>query len=352
MGNNLMLHSIAAYGPGTVNAGKDGQQKIIDFGGSLRAYISAQKIKAAFRSLLKDSGLPYGIQTRKMQKLLSDSIIDLIENGTVTKEDAKKISEDVIIGYLGRESKENDDETVDDEKKEENKKIEGTKYTPEEVEMLKDAVRKLAIDKKLTVKDINLLPIGKAVDIVLSGRMRPKKEIGAVKFSYAISTNKVDIGKKDYFRAIDDLGGDTLHIGEKTIATFIPYFYVEIDLDLVVKLLKDKDTVKKVLRILVDMMTLSLPRSESSSGGAASVSSSYVMAEYSNKTTRNFLCAFNKPVETLEDAIAALENTQRTMNNIYNYTTETKVLDCIKGNGSINDLMIFIESKVDGIKVD
>jgi len=279
--------------------------------------------------------------------------MDLIENETVTKEDANKLSEDIIIEYLGRKRKDDDVEDSGDEgKKEKKDKIEGTKYTPEEVEMLKNAMRKLVTDKELTIKDLNLVPIGKAIDIVLSGRMRPKKEIGAAKFSYAISTNKVDIGKKDYFRAIDDLGGDTLHVGGKTITTFISYFYVEIDLDLVVKLLKDKDLIKKVLKILVDMMTLSLPRSESSSGGAASVSSSYVMAEYSNKTTRNFLSAFIKPVETLEDAITALENTQRNMNNVYNYTTETKVLDCIKGNGSINDLMNFIESKVDEIKVD
>lgn len=254
------FHIIQSFGVSCLNRDDTGAPKTAFIGGTQRARVSSQCWKRAIRGFMHDRGLTVGIRTKDPSSVLKTRM----KTSCANKKLAEKCAASFISMFYGKQDE---------------KKPALFIFSPEELDMIVDAYRKVNFNpSKVTEKDLPSMLHKEgmdAVDIIAFGRMcaqNPQFNVsGAMHFGHAISTHEARL-EGDYFTAGDDLmtsgGSGFLGMSYFTSATF--YRYVSINVTEFLRYMGKADCIKTI-ETLVYALLCAVPgarRSGMAAGGA------------------------------------------------------------------------------------
>jgi CRISPR system Cascade subunit CasC len=291
-----MIHTLKNYSASSLNRGKDGDPKSLNFGDTWRGRISSQAIKRSIRlSEQFDSfhveGL-IGIRTRDLPAMVGSELsrrgweqaeIDLV---------LKKLTE------IGKRAEKEDKELGMT-----NQIMLFPAHTPATIaQQISDLGGAAKIDKL----EQNLKPLAMhSVDIALFGAMSTTRIFpnvyAACQVSHAMSVNRTQKAI-DYFVAVDDQTGTSKMIGENLFNSNCYYHSICVDMTQLVKNLSgDGQLAGSVIRRLIEAVTLTSP------GGKQNTFASHplpalLLVEVIHGPIFDYANAFEKAVTASEDA--------------------------------------------------
>jgi CRISPR system Cascade subunit CasC len=328
MSYKIMFHSLRFYAQ-PVNRDKHGNPKSLEIAGIRRNVNSSQAVKNWIRiglRTLEDMGIVVSIQTRSIGLKIKKMLLD----GGKTEAEADQGAADLLQVYIPHkevaekpEKAEKVEKPVKDgkkpkkEPKEKNALItETVRIFPEEMKLIEAQIKDYLEGRLKSLKDAKLVLGGVAVDIALSGTMRPSNIRGACKVGFDIGTTPMAT-EEDWFTAQEELQEfatteGASHMGSKKMGSFIAYGYQVIDFDLLVENLKGNvDLAKLVVGKMVDLIDTFGPNSESTSAGHADSHCTYMMIEKTEWAPRSFAVASEIPVDKTEENVARIRNCQK-----------------------------------------
>ena len=372
---HIIVHVLRFVGPGAVNRDRQGFLKSIMMG-TERLRFSSQKEKFSFREYFKRLiGLPISTQTRSLAAMtetelknlgvkddkareLAIALLDNFLSHNLKKKEAKKVAkkaaEDKVAAAKKAENPDKKEEAP--EKEEESTDTETVRIFPEEKEELLQACKDLASGK---VKDASLIEFthaGIAIDIAMSGRMRPTRIPGAVTVGEAISINSL-VSEEDFFTASDDLRNESFYEkdeaafamgGRRFLATAVMYEHVMINCERLLEDLGDKKPLsQRVMEEILEACHKAGPSSNSTNGAGTKTLASYIMVEKLAGEPRSLVPAFEIPVQTLAEGVQRIQKlkaaydkeTPSPFEEYFLYFDETGEL---RSKGSLQNLRNFI----------
>lgn len=302
------IHMLMNYPANCLNRDDTGTPKTVLFNGAERIRISSQCLKRAWRTspLFRNAFGEIACRTRLLPELVADELKKKGRDEEMIRSAKKVISTDK---KRKKDASEDDPYLMD--------KMEF--YSPEEVRMIADAVE-TAYDadpakfKKLSYADISGMckdqKAGITIDQAMFGRMVTDQTVGeidaAVQVAHAMSVNAASM-ESDYFVAVDDL----LALGEKEGPSSVGhmnttdydsscfYEHVVIDMDQLIKNLKDSDEAKAYLAHIcsemVKVMAFTSPSARQNSFEAHVVPEVIYVEQKDEKIPVNLCNAFAEP---------------------------------------------------------
>lgn len=343
MGKFIQLHMLTNYGPSNLNRDDLGRPKTVVVGGFQRLRVSSQCLKRAWRTAevfeLSLSG-HIGTRTKGMGKKI---FTDLMSGGIKEEKAREWVMQ--IAGVFGK---------IKEDKKDSMKSLEIEQlahFSTEEIIGIEALVKNI-INRKSGPSDQELKLLRKnhgTADIAMFGRMLADNPSfnaeAAVQVAHAFTVHKAAV-EDDYFSAVDDLNkheehSGAGHIGEAEFGAGLFYLYVCIDRELLKENLGDNDELaKKAIFALVESVVTVSPTGKQNSF-ASRAYASYVLAEKGDKQPRSLAGAFLKPVngeDVFDNAVNALVNTRKAFNAVYGDEFAPKILNAVKGEGTLEDL--------------
>lgn len=301
MNKKIGIHLLTAFPPSNPNRDETGQPKTAYVGGKLRQRISSQCIKRAWRvsDIFQSLEANFSTRTREIGKLSFDRMMAAGMKDELAKKNAEAIAsafgkveagklrnkEVVVVGHEEREA----------------------------VEALCDVLA--SEDRAITEAEAKALPREtRSIDVALFGRMRASRPEVNVDASVAVShplTVGVSKIEDDSWTSVDDLqsaedtgsGG----MGNVEFGSGTYYTYVEIDVRTLLRsLCGDIQQAKQAVAALIKAAATVTPGGFKNSFGNA-VRASYVRVEIGEPSGNLMMNAFEKPAESTEEAIKALQ---------------------------------------------
>ncbi|MFH1767685.1 MAG: type I-E CRISPR-associated protein Cas7/Cse4/CasC [Candidatus Omnitrophota bacterium] len=381
MGKFVQLHIFTNYGPSNLNRDDLGRPKTVVIGGAQRLRVSSQCLKRAWRTS-DVFEVATGVRTKEIGAKIKDALatdlslkqildgvsISSAKKSTIIDKDAQEFAwkiASVFVDKMRKDGKSDNDDEAEEKavSKKEKKKINVDKktlkskqmvfYYPEEIANIDRLIQELKSGNKkdLSEKDVNDLLVTKGVgaDVGMFGRMMacsPKFNVeAAVQVAHAFTVHKAAV-EDDYFSAVDDLNkheehSGSGHIGEAEFGAGLFYLYVCIDRGLLKENLgNNEELAKKAIAALVESAVTVSPSGKQKSFASRSYAS-YVLAERGNKQPRSLAGAFLKPVngdDIFDNSINALVNTRKAFNAVYGDKSDPKILNAVKGEGTLEEL--------------
>jgi len=337
----IQLHILTNYGPSNLNRDDLGRPKTVVIGRDQRLRVSSQCLKRAWRtSEVFEIVLAghIGTRTKGMGKKI---YADLVSGGIKEKE-AKEVAIK-IAGVFGK------NKVV--EKKEQLEIEQLVHFSIEEIVAIEVLVKNM-INRKSGPSEEELKLLRKnhdAADIAMFGRMLANNPAfnaeAAVQVAHAFTVHKATV-EDDWFTAVDDLNkheedAGAAHLGEAEFGAGLFYLYVCIDRTLLKENLgNNEELAKNAISALVESVVTVSPSGKQNSF-ASRAYASYVLAEKGDKQPRSLAGAFLKPVngdDIFDDAVNILVNTRKAFNSVYGDKSEPKILNAVKGEGTLEDL--------------
>jgi len=342
MTNFIQLHLLTSYPPANLNRDDSGQPKTAMMGGALRARVSSQSLKRAWRTSDTFATVLAGhVGTRT--KRFAESLMQSLRDAGKDEKEAKKVASEVAESFA----------TVDKD---------AAPYTgqlvylaPGELAAIDELAKKLAAGAKFDPAKDSPLGNGEgAADIAMFGRMladKPAHSVeAAAQVAHAITTHRVSI-EDDYFTAIDDLkprreDAGAGHLGEVEFVAGVFYLYLCIDSDLLRRNLGGDDALARTaVRALAEAAIKVGPKGKQASF-ASRAYASFALAERGSQQPRGLSVAFLKPVageDTLAKSIKSLTATCANMDKVYGPCAEERLsFDALAGEGAVADVLDFV----------
>jgi len=338
----IQLHLLTSYPPANLNRDDTGQPKTATMGGVLRARISSQSLKRAWRTsevFTAPLAGHVGIRTKRFAEKL---MIRLMATGKKKKE-AKNIASKVAKIFA----------TVD--KNTPPFTCQLVHLSPTEIAAIDAITERLVAGEKINPADELLLGgVERAADIAMFGRMladrREHSVEAAVQVAHAVTTHAVTI-EDDYFTAIDDLksrGEDAgaSHIGEHEFVSGVFYLYLCIDRGLLLHNLDNNAALAgTALRALAESAVKIGPKGKQASF-ASRAYASFVLAERGPQQPRSLSIAFLKPtngIDQLATSIKALNGAWKSLDGAYGKCAEVRYMFNVHaGEGTLAELLDFV----------
>ena len=346
----IQLHILTNYGPSNLNRDDLGRPKTVVVGSVQRLRISSQCLKRAWRTAeVFESALSGHIGTRT--KEMGKKIYNDLMAGKVEDKKAKEWATQ-IAGVFGKNK----------EDKKDPMKCLGIEqlahFSPEEISVIDELVKNM-IRRNSGPSDEELKLLRKnhgAADIAMFGRMLADNPAfnaeAAVQVAHAFTVHKAAV-EDDWFTAVDDLNkheedAGAAHLGEAEFGAGLFYLYVCIDRALLKENLGNNDElVKKAISALVESAVTVSPTGKQNSF-ASRAYASYVLAEKGDKQPRSLAGAFLKSVsgdDIFDSAVNSLINTRKAFNAVYGDNSDPKILNVIKGEGTLENLKNYCVGK-------
>lgn len=240
----IEFHILQSFPVSCLNRDDVGSPKTAIVGGSTRARVSSQCWKRQVRLAMNQLGVPSGVRTKLLGKLVADAC----RKEGASEEQALNCGKEIQNIFIKKES---------DDKKKASKKNTETKtndtllfLSPNEIKAIALELKAygFATDQVLTKKDNNerAKELSKfihkhtskgvdALDVALFGRMIAQSASmnieAAASFAHAISTHKVN-NEVEFFTALDDLSEEpgSAHLGSLEYNSATYYRYISLDL--------------------------------------------------------------------------------------------------------------------------
>lgn len=364
----LQLHWCTTYPPSLPNRDRDGEPKMIDYGGR-RGRISSQCLKRTvrcgtlFNHAFGDPGDDdLGVRTKEFGGIIYNRLIE----GGVAEQIAKQWT--LILAAVFGPTKPEKKGTLDHLKNEtmflvspsERKalfayidRIIAEKLLPPAVkgkEELEKEARKLR-PQILQRKDTS-------IDIALFGRFfagdKDYNVEASVQVAHAFSVHCMEV-EDDSWTAVDDLkesgeaegeGRGSGHMGDGSLIAGVFYNYASLNLSSLKEKLIDTERVVLATTKLIESFLTEFPRAKGNSS-AQQARSIYGRLEYGQKTPRNLALSFFDPIEGKNidrRAIDRLRETSKNIDKVYGPCyNEVAEFDALKGEGSIAALLALAE---------
>lgn len=338
MSRFLQIHLLTTYPPSNLNRDDLGTPKHAMFGGVPRLRISSQCIKRAWRtSEVFQTSLSgqLGKRTRRIGYLAKDALLEAGANeknatvwaseiaasfGKLKEKGGLEIEQIALIGHDELEAIHSLAKTLAKR---------GSKPTDEDL---------AAIHSKTT-----------AADCAMFGRMMADSPQfnteAAVQVAHALTVNKAPI-ESDFFTAVDDLneyagdeGAGSGYMGEIEYGAGSYYQYICVDRNLLVENLGgDQERADKAVSALIDAAATVSPSGKQATFGSRA-RASYVMAETGDQQPRSLVEAFLKPTDSIEEAIARLNELMEQFDKAYGPCADSRsVLNVASGIGTLADV--------------
>jgi CRISPR system Cascade subunit CasC len=337
----LQLHLLTSYPPANLNRDDSGQPKTAIMGGVLRARISSQSLKRAWRTseIFADSLAGHiGTRTKRFAEDLMQRLIAAGKDEDAARKAASAVAEKIA--------------SVDGERSPQTGQL--VFLSPTELAVIDALAARLAAGEDVDLATEPLLGGGEgAADIAMFGRMladRPEHSVeAAVQVAHALTTHRVTV-EDDYFTAVDDLksrGEDAGagHVGEQEFVAGLFYLYLCIDRDLLVRNLGgDEALARSALRALTAAAAKVGPKGKQASF-ASRAYASYAVAERGGQQPRGLSVAFLKPVggdDLLEVSKRRLVETRAQFDAVYGACADSSyVMDPAASAGTLAGLQDF-----------
>ncbi|TAN45748.1 MAG: type I-E CRISPR-associated protein Cas7/Cse4/CasC [Rhodospirillales bacterium] len=336
------LHLLTSYPPANLNRDDSGQPKSAMMGGALRARVSSQSLKRAWRTsepfeaALKGH---VGTRTKRFAEVVQEKMMAAGKDEKKSLEAAKKVAE--LFATLDKDKPPHTGQLVH--------------LAPAEMAAVEALADRLAKGEEIDITALPLLGGGEsAADIAMFGRMladNPDHSVeAAVQVAHAITTHRVSI-EDDYFTAVDDLkqkGEDAGagHVGEQEFVAGLFYLYLCVDFDLLKENLGgDEALARSALKALADAALKVGPKGKKASYGSVAYAM-YALAEKGAQQPRSLSVAYLKPVagsDMLSDSIKVLQATRDQMDKAYGACSDEKyIMNVPGGEGTLDGLLSFL----------
>jgi len=338
----IQLHALTSYPPANLNRDDSGQPKTAMMGGALRARVSSQSLKRAWRTseiFAKPLAGHIGTRTKRFAEGVKKRLVAAGKD----EKNAREIASEVA-GVFAK---------VDNDKAPFTGQL--VHLSPAEIAAIDRLAEKLAGGGKIDPAKEPLLGGAEgAADIAMFGRMladKPEHSVeAATQVAHAVTTHRVTI-EDDYFTAVDDLkprGEDAGagHVGEQEFLAGTFYLYLCIDKDLLLKNLGgDWALARTALRALAEAAVKVGPKGKQASFGSRA-HASFALAERGLQQPRGLSVAFLKPIDGtnhLADSIDALTKTCAAMDKAYGACADHRyTLNVLAGEGTLVGLLDFV----------
>lgn len=311
----LEIHLLQSVPTNRLNTGEDGMPKYTYFGGTRRARLSSQSVKAATRGFMREQGIDMSVRTRHLVNMLHETtglakeVIFEILNGMGLKKAEKGSNLTANIISLDKAEIASLKEVLNANKKN-----------------LGDNVKKADITVMVD-KFENAFDNIQNYDLALYGRMMTANKNfnvdGAASVAHAFSTNAITI-QTDFFNAFDDLENRSAHLGERGITNGCFYRYAVVDTSQLIENLQgDVEAAHKALNIFVESFTKALPSGGQNMHAAFTLPS--IGIHLRTDVPYNLANAFEKAIgvnrgESLtEKSIEALDSHLKTYDGFYGH---------------------------------
>jgi len=338
----IQLHLLTSYPPANLNRDDSGQPKTATMGGALRARVSSQSLKRAWRTSEVFAEPLAGHVGTRTKRFAENPMNRMVAAGKDEKEARKTASE--IAGAIAKVDKDAAPFTG-----------QLVHLSPNEIAAIDALSERLAAGERVDPAKEPLLGGAEgAADIAMFGRMladRPEHSVeAAVQVAHAITTHRVTV-EDDYFTAVDDLkprGEDAGagHVGEQEFVAGVFYLYLCIDRDLLMSNLGgDESLGRTARRALAEAAVRVGPRGKQASF-ASRAYASYALAERGSRQPRGLSVAFLKPMtgdDLLKKSIDSLETTCADMDKVYGACADDRyAFDVSSGKGTLAGLLDFV----------
>ncbi|MBF0169347.1 MAG: type I-E CRISPR-associated protein Cas7/Cse4/CasC [Alphaproteobacteria bacterium] len=336
------LHLLTSYPPANLNRDDSGQPKSAMMGGALRARVSSQSLKRAWRTsepfeaALKGH---VGKRTKRFAEVVKEKMLAAGKDEKKALEAAAKVAAAFA--------------TIDKDKPIYTGQL--VHLSPAEMAAVDGIAERLAKGEEIDIATETLLGGAEgAADIAMFGRMladKPDHSVeAAVQVAHAITTHRVTI-EDDYFTAVDDLktkGEDAGagHVGEQEFVAGLFYMYLCVDFDLLKENLGgDEALARTAIKALADAALKVGPKGKQASF-ASRAYAMYALAEKGSQQPRSLSTAFLKPVsgtDMLTDSIASLEKTLGQMDKAYGSCSDARYkMNVAADEGTLEGLQSFL----------
>jgi len=336
---------LTAYPPANLNRDDIGRPKTARMGGVERLRVSSQSLKRTWRTAERfEEALAGNLGTRT--KRLGTTVYQQLTDAGIDEKKALQWARS-IADVFGAIPKSRTEAT----------EIEQLAHiSPEEQQAVDELVQTLIAENRPPEQDeLKLLRHNpRAADIGLFGRMLaddPGFNIeAAAQVAHAITVHPVTV-EDDYFTAVDDLNsGDedigAAHIGETGFGAGLFYSYICINRDqLIDNLSGDAHLADRAIDALAEVAATVSPKGKQNSFGSRAYAS-YILAEKGRQQPRSLSVAFLKPIQSEDQATAAIEALTSQRENfeaVYGPCADAHyTLDAHRGEGSLDGLRAFL----------
>jgi CRISPR system Cascade subunit CasC len=338
----IQLHLLTSYPPANLNRDDSGQPKTATLGGVLRARVSSQSLKRAWRTS-EAFAIPLAGHVGTRTKRLAEDLMKRLVTAGKDEKEARKIATGVAEVFA----------TVDTDAAPFTGQL--VHLSPAEIAAIDALAARLVAGENVDPSKESLLGGAEsAADIAMFGRMladKPSRSVeAAAQVAHAITTHRVTI-EDDYFTAVDDLkpreeDAGAGHVGEQEFVAGLFYLYLCINRDLLLKNLGgDEALARTALRALTESSVKVGPKGKQASF-ASRAYASFALAERGSQQPRGLSVAFLKPVtgdDLLKKSIEGLERTCGDMDKVYGACADDRYsFDVLSGKGTLAGLLDFV----------
>lgn len=342
MNRHIQIHILTPYGPSNLNRDDLGRPKTAIVGGKMRLRISSQSLKRAWRTsdLFKESFQgSIGIRTRSFgREVLEKMLADGVDRKTAVSWTRE------IVGMFGKPVGRGSDHPVDIEQL--------VHLSPAEMKNVDELVQQVITMRRAPDPEQGRLlsPAADAVDIALFGRMLakgPRFNVEAsAQVAHAFTVHEATM-EDDFFTAVDDLNKGRFerasgHMSATQYGSGIYYSYLCINRDqLMNNLAGERDLSDQAIGALIRTAAQVGPTGKQNSFASMSYAH-YLMVEQGDHQPRSLVGAFLTPIkgpEVLSQAIAALEQTKKRIDEVYKTEPVVEVtMNAWEGKGSLDEV--------------
>ncbi|WP_075187557.1 type I-E CRISPR-associated protein Cas7/Cse4/CasC [Teredinibacter haidensis] len=342
MSQFIQLHTLTSYAPSNLNRDDLGRPKTAKMGGFDRLRVSSQSLKRNWRvSELFEEAMAGHIGSRT--KRFGFPVYNKFVEAGVKEKSAKEWAT-AIAGVFGKSKKDS-------------LEIEQLAHiSPEEEQAAFALVDTLIAESRAPEKeDLDLLKSNQtAVDIALFGRMLASSPAfnveAACQVAHAISVHSVVV-EDDYFTAVDDLNdgkedAGSAHIGESGFAAALFYSNVCINKTQLIENLDGNEALaNRAIQALTEAIVKVSPKGKQNSF-ASRAYANYVLVEKGSQQPRSLSVAFLKPIQSEDQAGAAVEALEEQVENfdqVYGTCADERYsINALAGKGSFAELSEFV----------
>lgn len=330
---HIGIHVLTAYPPSNPNRDENGQPKTAIVGGVKRQRISSQCVKRTWRlsEIMQELDTEFSTRTRGIGLIAEKAMIDGGLDEKLARTNASEIA--AKFGSLNKKRLPENNEMV----------VLGA----EEVLAVSELAKLLAKDKrKPTEVELEALQQrSTSMDVALFGRMRASSTVfnmdASVYVSHPLTTNKATIDS-DFWTSVDDLkdldetaDGGAGGMGETEFGSGSYYTYVQVNLDgLTNNLGGDRPLATRSIAKLIEAIATTSPSGHKATFGNV-VRASYLRVEVGQPSGNMFSKAFEKPVETTEDAIDTLTQCIKAEQDAYGIKSQVFEFSTVGRTGSL-----------------
>ena len=345
------IHILRCVGPGGVNRGRNGEQKTITIGRSVRVRHSCYSEKAAIREFFKAKYAAMSKQSRKWVEWIENELT----HGKIPAEEAGKWARGIMSKFMGHKEEK---EKKAQETGKKPKKAVVVRLFPEEIKQLEDVIQGIIKGEITSVDSIKFTHRGIAYDLASTGRMLPTRIPGAISVGHTFGIDRMS-NEMDFFIAQDDMARDSMndqddngaaHLANIDISSNPVYNFSLINRDQVVRNLDgDEKAVIQAMQDHLEAMAMSGASSRSTNGAHTRTLASYILVERTEHMPYSLCDAFFVPASTIDEGIERLRSLRKAQIEGYGLEDSCQEFSIVLKNGkfirqgSLADLKEFIK---------